>query len=247
MHRDPDVQNEFTERLLTALKSDEFLLYGQSIRPLVPQGDDRALHEVFVRFKEEDARLLPPGSFFPLLKEAGMLPYLDRWVVNRLARHVRSGLKDNNLWNVPRYIVNLADATLADGEFGEYVLKYAEDSFLSGGTLGFDIACDSALANRASLLALMAQLRPHGCTLALAGFDGSAAQLEKLKEFAPDFIKVSAIHLDPSKVPDINRRAHELGAQTIVEHVENDRVLEHLRRCKIDFAQGFGLAKVEAL
>jgi len=29
--------------------------------------------------------------------------------------------------------------------------------------------------------------------------------------------------------------------------VENSRVLEHLRRCKIDFAQGFGLAKVEPL
>ncbi len=247
MHRDPDIPKEIADRLLTALKADEFLLYGQAILPFVPQADDRALHEIFIRFREEDERLLPPGSFLSVLEDVGMLPYLDRWVVNRLARHVRSGLKVNDLWNVPRYLVNLADATLADGQFGEYVLQYAEDSFLSAGALGFDIACDSALANRAPLLALMAQLRPHGCTLAVAGCDGSVAQLEQLKEFQPDFIKVSAIHLDPSKVPEINRRVHELGAQTVVEHVENDRVLDHLRRCKIDYAQGFGLAKVEAL
>lgn len=247
MHREPEIQKDITDRLLSALKTDEFLLYGQAIRPLVPQADDRGLHEVFIRFKEEDDRLLPPGSFFSVLEDVGMLPYLDRWVVNRLARHVRAGLKVNDLWSVPRYIINLSDETFADGQFGEYVLQYAEDSFLSAGTLGFDIACDSALENREPLLAMMAQVRPHGCTLALAGWDGSLAQLETLKEFKPDFIKVSAIHLDPSKVPEINRRAHELGAQTIVEHVENDRVLDHLQRCKIDFAQGFGLAKVEPL
>jgi EAL domain-containing protein (putative c-di-GMP-specific phosphodiesterase class I) len=38
-----------------------------------------------------------------------------------------------------------------------------------------------------------------------------------------------------------------LGAQTIAEHVEDNQVLDHLRRCEIDFAQGFGLAKVEPL
>ena len=247
MHRDPEVNKDITNRLLSALQADEFLLYAQAIVPLVPQTDDRALHEIFIRFKEEDERLLPPGSFFSVLEEAGMLPYLDRWVVNRLARHVRAGLKVNDLWNVPRYIVNLSDQTFADEHFGEYVLKYADDSYLSAGTIGFDIACESALANRAHLLALMEQLRPHGCSLTIAGFDGSHAMLAKLKDFKPDFIKISAIHLDPSKVPEIKRRCHELGAQTIAEHVENSRVLDHLRRCKIDYAQGFGLAKVEPL
>ena len=247
MHRDPDVQKDITNRLLSALQEDEFLLYAQAILPLVPQPDDRALHEIFIRFKEEDERLLPPGSFFSVLEEAGMLPYLDRWVVNRLARFVRAGLKVNELWSVPRYIVNLSDETFADDNFAEYVLKYADNSYLSAGTLGFDISCDSAMANRERLLVLMEQLRPHGCTLTVAGFDGSHALLAKLKDLQPDFIKFSPIHLDPSKVPEINRMCHELGAQTIAEHVENSRVLDHLRRCKIDFAQGFGLSKVEPL
>ena len=46
---------------------------------------------------------------------------------------------------------------------------------------------------------------------------------------------------------EINRMCHELGAQTIAEHVEDSQVLDHLRRCKIDFGQGFELAKVEPL
>ncbi len=247
MHSEPEVRNDITNRLLAALQEDEFLLYAQAILPLVPQTDGRKFNEIFIRFLEEDEKLIPPGSFFPVLEEAGMLPYLDRWVVNRLARFVRAGLKADNLWNVPRYIVNLSDQTFADENFAEYVLKYADDSYLSAGVLGFDISCDSALANRESLLNLMAHLRPHGCSLTVAGFDGSEALLAKMKEFKPDFIKVSATNIDPAKVPQINRMCHDLGAKTIAEHVENTRVLDHLRRCKIDFAQGFGVAKVEPL
>jgi EAL domain-containing protein (putative c-di-GMP-specific phosphodiesterase class I) len=156
-------------------------------------------------------------------------------------------LKIDLQWDVPRYIVNLSDETLADEKFGEYVLQYAADSYLSGGVLGFDIACDSAQANRESLLQLMEGLRPHGCSLTVAGFDGNDACLAELKALEPDFVKISASTIDPAKVPDINRMCHDLGAQTIAEHVENNRVLDHLRRCKTDYAQGFGLAKVEPL
>ena len=247
MHREPEVLKDITDRLLSALQEDEFVLHSQAILPLIPQTDGRGFNEIFIRFQEEDEKLLPPGSFFPMLEEVGMLPYLDRWVINRLARFVRSGLKVNPVWNVPRYLINLSDETFADENFGEYVLKYADDSYLSGGVLGFDIAADSALANRQPLLKLMGQVREHGCTLSIAGFDGTAATLATLKEFEPNFIKFSAINADPARIPEINKMCHGIDAQIIAEHVENAKVLDHLRRCKIDFAQGFGLAKVEPL
>ncbi|MEO8009901.1 MAG: EAL domain-containing protein [Betaproteobacteria bacterium] len=77
------------------------MLYSQKIVPLAPQPGDREFQEIFVRFKEEDAKLLPPGTFFPLLEECRMLPYLDRWVVNRLARFVRNGQKFKRDWGAP--------------------------------------------------------------------------------------------------------------------------------------------------
>ena len=176
-----------------------------------------------------------------------MLPYLDRWVINRLARFVCAGLKINPVWNVPRFIVNVSDETLADKNFGDYVLQYADDSYLCCGVLGFDVSCASARANRESLLELMGQLRPHGCSLTVAGFDGNRDSLAELKAFRPDFIKISAAAIEPASMPDINRMCHGLGAQTIAEHVEDGQILDHLRRCKVDFAQGFGLASVEPL
>lgn len=247
MPRELEPQKEIANRLMSALQQDEFVLYCQSIVPLVPQRDDYAFQEIFVRFKEEDAKLLPPGTFFPVLEECRLLPYLDRWVVNRLARFVRSGLKIKPDWNIPRYNVNLSDETLADPKFGDYVLQYVDDSYLSRGGLGFDISCDSAMANREPLRRLMAQLRPHGCNLTIAGFDGSESLLVELKALEPNFVKLSATSVDPARVSEINRMCHGLGAKTIAEHVENSRVLEHLRRCKIDFGQGFEISQVEPL
>ncbi len=247
MPRELEPQREMADRLMSALQQDEFVLYSQSIVALVPQSTDQAFQEIFVRFKEEDAKLLPPGTFFPVLEECRMLPYLDRWVINRLARFVRSGLKFQPDWNIPRYSVNLSVETLADPKFAEYVLQYVDGSYLSHGLLGFDIPCNSAMSNRGPLRRLMAVLRPHGCRLTIAGFDGSAALLAELKALQPDFVRISAASVDPAKVSEINRMCHGLGAKTIAEHVENSRVLEHLRRCKIDFGQGFEISQVEPL
>ena len=247
MDMEPEIEKDIAARLMAALQQDEFVLYAQSIVPLVPQRDDHPFQEIYVRFREEDAKLLPPGTFFPVLEECHMLPYLDRWVVNRLARWVRSGMKLKPDWKIPRCNVNLADETLGDPKFADYVHKYVDDSYLSGGILGFDISCTSALANRDALLRLMAVLRRYECTFTLAGFDGSEAMLTELEPFEPDFIKISATNIDPAKVLEINRMCHGVGAKTIAEHVENSRVLEHLRKCKIDYGQGFAISPVDTL
>jgi EAL domain-containing protein (putative c-di-GMP-specific phosphodiesterase class I) len=240
-------QSDIADRLFSAMQADEFVLYGQSIVSVESQTDDWPLYEVFVRFKGEDEQLLPPGSFLPMLREVGLLPYLDRWVVNRLARHVRTNLLRDPQWNVPRYIVNLSDETLADPEFGQYVLQYADDSYLSGGVLGFDVSQESAITHRESLHHLMGDLRPHGCSLTVAGFEGNDTSLAEVQTLEPEFVKINTNVIDPERVTDINIRCHEFGARTIAEYVEDSQVLDHLRRCKIDFAQGFGLGKVEPL
>jgi len=223
------------------------VLYAQSIVPLVEQPVAASFQEIYVRFREEDAKLIPPGSFFPVLDDCNMLPYLDRWVVNRLARWVRSGLKLKPDWKIPRCNVNLSRDTLADEQFAQYVLKYVVDSYLTGGVVGFDIPADIAMRNSARMLSLIAALRPHGCSFTIARFNGSDDMLSKIEVFEPDFIKISALTLDPARLPELNRMCHAVGAKTIVEQVENARVIEHLRRCRIDYAQGFALSPVEAL
>jgi EAL domain-containing protein (putative c-di-GMP-specific phosphodiesterase class I) len=247
MARKPEWHKSVVNRLIASLQQDEFVLYAQSIVPLAPQNKERPFQEIFVRFKEEDAKLLPPGSFFPVLEEYQLLPYLDRWVANRLARWVRSAIRIKPDWLIPRNNVNLSDATLNDPHYGQYVCKYVDDSYLSGGALGFEVALVSAIAHQAPLQKLMAKVRPYGCTLTLSGFDGNEASFAKLKGLTPEFIKISATNVAPSRLSEIARKCQALGIKSIGEHVESGRMLLHLRQSKIDFAQGFEISAVQPL
>jgi EAL domain-containing protein (putative c-di-GMP-specific phosphodiesterase class I) len=247
MARVPEPQKSLVERLIASLQQDEFVLYTQAIVPLAPQRGERPFQEIFVRFKEEDAKLLPPGTFFPILEECHLLPYLDRWVANRLARWVRRALSIKPDWPVPRNNVNLSEATLDDADFGQYVCKYVNDSYLSGGALGFEIALDVAIAHEKSLRQLMAEVRPFGCTLTISDFDGSDATFLRLKGLTPEFIKISAANIAPNKLADVARKCQALGIKTIAEHVESKQTLQHLRQSKIDFAQGFEISPVKQL
>jgi EAL domain-containing protein (putative c-di-GMP-specific phosphodiesterase class I) len=240
-------EKSLKDRLIASLHQDEFVLYVQAILPANPAADQRPFQEIFIRFKEEDAKLLPPGSFLHILEECDLMSYLDRWVVNRLARWVRTALQVKPDWAVPRSNVNLSSQALTDVGFSGYVRQYVERSFLSNGALGLEISWDHAKAHAEVLRRLMAELRPHHCTFTFAEFDATDDGFDLLKTFAPHFIKMSSAGMDPTLLPDIVRRCHQIECKTVIEHVESPEVLAHLRRVKVDFVQGFQVAPVSPL
>jgi len=244
MAREPQSQKSLADRLIASLQQDEFVLYAQSVIPIAPQAGARPFQEIFVRFKEEDAKMLPPGTFFPVLEECKLLPYLDRWVANRLARWVRSAVSIKPDWAVPRNNVNLSQATLSDPGYGQYVCRYVDDSYLSGGALGFEIALDCAITHEASVQKLMGEVRPYGCSLTLSGFDGSKASFSELKDLAPDYIKISSTNVASADLREITQKCQAAGIKTIGEHVESSQMLQDLRESRIDFAQGFDVSPV---
>jgi EAL domain-containing protein (putative c-di-GMP-specific phosphodiesterase class I) len=248
-------QRSIADRLMSALQGDEFVLYAQDIVALDPQLEDWPFQEIFVRFREEDEKLLPPGSFFPVLEDFDLLPFLDRWVVNRLARWVRTGLAIHPEWKIPRSNVNLSRVTLLDPTFGHYVRRYVDDSYLSNGVLAFEVAWQDAVDNPHALSELMKELRPYGCGFTLAGFDGSKQAYTVLEAVSPNFVKISpaiggSVHSNQAladRIAEISHRSRVLNIKTIAEQIESAGALENLRQARIDFAQGYEIAPVKAL
>ena len=248
-------KQDLTDRLVAALRQDEFILYGQLIAPLARNENNRPFQEILIRFQEEEALLLPPGSFFPVLEECGLMHYLDRWVVNRIARWVRHMLAIRPDWTVPRNSINLSTGTLSDLNFAEYTRRHLHGGELPEGTLSFEVTCDSALRHVGSLLGLMAQLKPVGCCFILARFDGGKEAFELLRRLAPEFVKLSPAlvrSLDQGRagleqVDTIIRACQALGIKTIAEHVESDHTLAQLRGLGVNFGQGFGIQAPQPL
>ncbi len=239
------VQKEIADKLISALKTGGFVLYAQKIIP-VSSGDNRPFREILVRFREEEEKLLPPGTFFPMLEEYHLLPYVDRWVISSLAKWAQG----KPAGQAGCSSVNLSADTLRDAKFGEYAQKQIEGSKLPPGTFAFEFGWDTALPRADQLKKLQAQLKPLGCRFALAGFDGSEPSFGFLKSIAPDFVKLGySIVKDVDRglaaverAESINSRCHAMGIKTIAEYVESREVLEQLKLIEVDFAQGLAIS-----
>ena len=240
-------KKELTETLINALRAEEFILFAQPIIALDKGAGVLPFQEILVRFLEEDNIPLAPGSFIPLLKSRGLMQHLDRWVVARTIRWVRTYCKLMPDRQPPRNSVNIAFETLEDGEFGDFVIRKVSEHQMPAGALSFEIPMPEAASLADKVDALVSKLQPLGCTFAFAAFDGSPLAFDLLIRFHADFVKigvslVSACDQDPlvcRTLGSLHRRCRELGVRTIAEHVESQETLEILREIGVDFAQGY--------
>src|SRR6266700_3759722 len=246
MDDESTIQKNIADKLVAALKTGGFVLYAQRILRLAAAGNERPFQEILVRFREEEEKLLPPGTFFPMLQEYRLLPYVDRWVVSRLAGWIQESGGRVPGSPVPANGVNLSEDTLREPKFADFVAKNIENAKLPEGVFTFELGWDTALLHAEQVKKIQAQLKPAGCRFTIAGFDGSDASFNMLKVLRPDFVKLTYGTVKDlgrglaasEKVEAINQRCHAIGIKTIAEFVESHEVLDQLRLIEVDFAQG---------
>jgi len=246
MEDESTIQKNIADKLIAALKTGGFVLYAQKILSLRAGAPERPFQEVLVRFKEEEEKLLPPGTFFPMLQEYRLLPYVDRWVVSRLASWIQESRSQNPAWKVPANGVNLSEDTLREPKFSDFVARNIQNSKIPEGSFTFEVGWDTALVHSDDIKMIMSQLQPLGCSFTFAGFDGTDGSFSFLKVLKPDFVKLTyGIVKDvgralaaSERAESINQKCHAMGIKTIAEFVESAEVLENLKLVEVDFAQG---------
>jgi Amt family ammonium transporter len=146
----------------------------------------------------------------------------------------------------PAFGINLAEDTLREAKFTDFVMKNIQSFKIPEGTLTFEVGWDTALVHSDDIKLIMSQLRPVGCRFTFAGFDGSEGSFAFLTGLKPDFVKLTyGIVKDigralaaSERAESICSRCHNMGIQTVAEFVESEEVLENLRLVEVDFAQG---------
>jgi EAL domain-containing protein (putative c-di-GMP-specific phosphodiesterase class I) len=235
-----------SQRLISALRENEFCLYAQAIVPLKPGAVAQSFHEILIRLQEEERNLMPPGAFLPLAEEQGLLPELDRWVVNRLLDWVSGDPARQQAL----YSVNISGATLSDPGFPLFVREALRSRKLREGLLCVEIAEADAAARETETGNLVRLLKDSGCRSALSQFGRSKVSFALLKPLAVDYLKIDgnivlAMLRDPvalAKIRAITQVARELAMSTVAELVENEETLTGLRAIGVDYAQGFAIA-----
>jgi EAL domain-containing protein (putative c-di-GMP-specific phosphodiesterase class I) len=246
--------NEDLNPVIGALQRGHYLLYCQHIVPLKEHAGEapptRLFHEILVRLFEEERRLLPPGMFFPMLQEQGLMSLLDCWVVSQVLKLQSSALTSRPGWNPPRNSINLGEDSVLDPEFATFVANQLDKWRPSAETICFEVLSAVVTDEIDAFEELVAALAPRGCGFALGGCSGSAEELELIDRLPLRFVKIDGslvrkVLISPAhqaRLVMIQKRCAARGIETIAEFVEDIETRAVLTSLGVDYAQGFGIA-----
>ncbi len=239
----------------SAIEKGEFRLFCQLISPLAADSGEAEHFEILVRLLEEEEGMMPPGAFFPLAEKHGLMPHLDRWVV----QHVTEWATHRNVADEKRksamFFINVSGATMSDPTFPEFLKMTLADYGVPGAILCFEISSTELAINPPAVAEFAQRVRLSGCRVALSGFGKERIAFDQIHGFQVDFLKIDgSIVFDvlrspvaQAKVTAINRVAKTIGMKTVAELVENEETISKLREIGIDYAQGFGISRPQPL
>jgi EAL domain-containing protein (putative c-di-GMP-specific phosphodiesterase class I) len=242
--------SDASERIVAALEKDEFTLLCQVIAPLATRPSAVNNFEIFVRLLEEEDSLMPPGAFFPLAEKFGLLPRLDRWVVEHVLEWASNRAPTPSWSGESIFFINVARATICDAAFPEFVGQKLSSCGVPGATVCFEVTELDAASEPENLARFAADLRRHGCLLALSGFGRESVSFDSLRDFKADFVKIDgSVVLGIlrnkvlfARVAGIARVAKAIGVRSVAELVESREIVGKLREVGVDFAQGIAIA-----
>ena len=245
---------QWVSRINRALEEKRLVLYRQ---PIISLSNGFAIHhyELLLRMVDQEGKLIPPGNFIPAAERFGLMPTLDRWVMeNALAycSKMREQLPECDHYNCA---INLSGTSLNDDKMLEFIREQMGRYNVDPARLCFEITETAAIANLAHATEFIRELRALGCSFALDDFGSGLSSFAYLKNLPVDYLKIDGRFvkdietdaMDNAIVESINQIGHVLGIRTIAEFVENNAIRDKLVQMGVDFAQGYGLGKPEPL
>lgn len=206
-------------------------------------------YEVLIRMRGEDGRVVPPGRFIGAAERNGLMSQIDRWVLRSTLEWLDAHPAHRD--RLTFATINLSGASLNDVRFVDDAFAMIADHPLAMTKLCFEVTESVALHDVGSTRRFVERVRSYGSKVALDDFGAGYTSFNYLKEIPADFIKI-----DGSFVRDINQNpanyaitrtivdlTHELGMSSIAEWAETPDTVASLIELRVDYAQGFGLAR----
>jgi EAL domain-containing protein (putative c-di-GMP-specific phosphodiesterase class I) len=232
-----------------ACEEDHFALYFQEIRSL-DETTNEGLHiEILLRMHDGKDGWVAPGFFLPAAERYNIAPKIDRWVIKKVLAWFSEN-KDH-LDAIEMCSINLSGLSLCDDNFIKYIEDQLAASSVPPHKLCFEITETAAISNLSQASLFVSEIRKHGCQFALDDFGSGMSSYAYLKRLTVDYLKVDGLFvrdvlhdpIDRAMVKSINEIGHVFGLKTIAEYVENDEILDEMRKIGLDFVQGYAIGK----
>ena len=255
VHQDDDLviaqrksEIDWVTRIDAALSDDRLRISLQPIVAAARRQEQLAHWEVLLRMLSEDGEIIAPAVFLPSAERFGLMPRIDRWVVNSTIAY----LERHHAYADPVcYSINLSSTSLGDEKFLTFIKGCIRESSASAQQVCFEITETSAIANLANVSEFITELKSVGFRFSLDDFGTGMASFDYLRALPVNYLKIDGsfitdINDNPislAMVRAVNDIAHLMEMETIAEFVENDDIAATLRALGIDYLQGFGIGK----
>ena len=243
---------QWAARINAALEEGRFELFRMPILPL-QEPEAGAHYELLLRMRDENGRIVPPDSFIAAAERYGIIPNIDRWVVENALRWLVS--EPDERARLAMCSINLSGQSLGDDKFLPFAIDQINRSGLDATKICFEITETTAVASFAQANRFIQALKELGCKFALDDFGAGMSSFGYLKNFPVDYLKIDGsfvreiLHdpIDREMVRSINEIGHLTGKKTIAEFAENAEIIQMLRDIGVDFAQGYGVAQPQRI
>lgn len=241
--RQRQLEMDWVARITGALEDDRFVIFRQQITPL--RGANALPHwEVLTRLAEPDRPLAKPQLFIPAAERYGLMPALDRWVVNTVLKQLSNHVVEANAAGMTA--INVSGTSLGDTEFTRFIASSFRRYRIDPRQICFEITETAAATDFDAALRFINSIRALGCSVSLDDFGAGFSSFSYLKAFKVDYLKIDGGFVRDMDTDTMNARFVEsmnhlgksLGLATIAEYVESASVVERLQRLGVDYAQG---------
>jgi diguanylate cyclase (GGDEF)-like protein/PAS domain S-box-containing protein len=233
--------------LARALDEDRFEIFVQPVVGLAAN-DPHRHWEVLLRLRTGEGDYVNPGAFMSAAERYGLMPRIDRWVIERAFRTF-SEMAARSATDCCQDVIaiNLSGASLNDASLTEFVRETQAVTGMPWSRICFEITETVAIRNLHLATALVNELRNLGCKFALDDFGSGLSSFSYLKSLPIDYLKIDGSFImdivsdpvDRAMVEAIREVSHIMGVKTVAEWVENAETAEVLRKIGIDYAQGY--------
>jgi EAL domain-containing protein (putative c-di-GMP-specific phosphodiesterase class I) len=223
------------------------LLTYQELTPLASADRDGVRIELLLRFRDESGRLMVPGAFMPAAERYGLMPTIDRWVIETALSHFDQLHPQGAALRLAT--INLSGASVEDDALADRIIELLSLHRVDPGRVCFEITETVAVRHLSQVARFMQRLRAVGCKVALDDFGAGMSSFGYLKNLPVDIIKIDGSFIrdmldDPVSYAMVRAATdigHQIGLTVVAEWVTSEAVMQALRELGVDLAQGFSL------
>lgn len=245
----------WVSRIDRSIRDGSLYLRAQKIAALANQSDQEKgeRYELLLGLTDASGKEISPLAYVEAAEQFRRSSRVDLWVVDEVLNWMTRN--PSELARIHTLNVNLSGSSLSDDTF-LYELEHRLKRYRElTPKLCFEVTETSAVSSLHYAADFMTEMKKLRCRFALDDFGTGLSSYAYLQRLPVDFVKIDGVFVKDmtsnltnyALVRSINELSHFLGIQTIAEYVEDMETMDSLREIKVDFAQGYGIAKPRRL